>query len=317
METFSTEPMEARRTFLRNCHSLSPLFVCLFAFAAGARAVSGPHGTVDLVSEQTSIRPGHNFRVGLHFQLEKGWHIYWLNPGDSGEPPKVQWNLPAGFRAGPLEWPTPRRIEDHSLIDYGYEDEVLLPIEIRPPGRFAAVASVSTTPPSADGLPSSTEEGTKGWWAERTVTLEAAVTWLVCREICIPGRATLTLTLPVRKDAPDLPSAARELFAKVRTELPKPTPKHWKMTGRLEGREFILDVEIGRREASGTFFPLEPNQIENAAPQNASPIPRGIRLKLRRSDQMLKPVATLAGVLVLNSARSYVIKVPIHTSNSH
>jgi thiol:disulfide interchange protein DsbD len=264
------------------------LLVCLPVFSSVARAATGPHGTVDLICEQASIQPGRVFRVGLHFQLERGWHIYWVNPGDSGEPPEVEWNLPAGFRAGPLGWPTPRRIQDHSLIDYGYEGEVLLPVEIRPPANLAT---------------------------GRDARLGLSVAWLVCQEICIPGRAALTLSLPVRKEAQGESMTLQELFLKAKAELPKPAPKHWKLGGTLEARKFILEIETGRREAGAIFFPFEPNQIENAAPQIASPLPRGIQLELRRSDQLLKPIATLAGVLVLDSARSYVIMVPVRASN--
>ncbi len=269
----------------RQCRPLLTLVV-LAAFATQAKPAAGPHGTVDLLSEQASIQPGRAFLLGLHFRLEKGWHIYWINPGDSGEPPKVQWTLPAGFRAGPLDWPTPRRIADHSLMDYGYEDDVLLPVKIHP------AASVATG---------------------HDVNLGLSVTWLVCRDICIPGRAALTLSLPVRKDAEA--SAGRTLFLKAKSELPKPAPKQWKVLGTLEDGEFVLEIETGIREGGATFFPLEPNQIENADPQEASPLVRGIRIRLRRSDQLLKPIATLVGILVLDPAHSYVIKVPIHTSN--
>jgi len=267
--------------------SLVTLLVCLALFANEATAAAGPHGTVDLISEQASIQPGRVFRVGLHFQLEKGWHIYWLNPGDSGEPPKVQWTLPTGFRAGSLEWPTPRRIADHTLIDYGYEDEVLLPVGIRPPASLAP---------------------------GRDADLRLILTWLVCRETCIPARAALALSLPVRKDTRRSPSANQMLFLKANAELPKPTPKAWKLTGTLKGREFILEIDTGRREAAATFFPVEPDEIENAAAQTALPFPRGIQLKLQRSDQLLKPIATLEGVLVFDSTHSYAVKLPIRAS---
>jgi DsbC/DsbD-like thiol-disulfide interchange protein len=285
----SLAPSEAFRAIWWKGRFVLSILVCLFAFAAVLTASTGPHGTVELISEEASIQPGRIFRVGLHFQLEKSWHIYWRNPGDSGESPKVQWTLPTGFRAGPVQWPTPQRIADHTLIDYGYEDEVLLPVGILPPASLAT-----------------------GHDAE----LGASVTWLVCREICIPGRAALKLSLPVRKDVRREASSKQALFLKAIAELPKPVPKQWKLKGTLEGREFILEIETGRREAGATFFPLKPNLIENAAPQEASPIPYGIQLKLRRSDQLLKPVATLAGVLVLDSAHSFAINVPVRASNS-
>ncbi len=64
-------------------------------------------------------------RVAVRF-LEKEWHVYWVNPGDSGEPPRVTWDLPAGITAGAIEWPAPRRLGTASIVDYGYEDAVML-----------------------------------------------------------------------------------------------------------------------------------------------------------------------------------------------
>ena len=80
--------------------------------------------------------------MGLHFELESGWHIYWINPGDSGEPPRVQWRLPAGFRAESIQWPAPQRIEDHSLVDYGYEGEALLMVPVESPADLEVHESV-------------------------------------------------------------------------------------------------------------------------------------------------------------------------------
>ncbi len=278
------------RGFSRDCALLGIAFVCLFAIATKAGAASGPHGTIELIAEQTSVRPAQDFWAGVHFQLEKGWHIYWINPGDSGEPPKVRWNLPPGFRAGPLQWPAPRRIEDHSLIDYGYEDEVLLPVEIHPPASLGA---------------------------GRDIQLGATVNWLVCREVCIVGRAALSLALPVRKGTPGQQSAWHELFARTRANLPRAAPKQWKLAANLEGHRFLLNIDTGRPEAKATFFPFEPNQIENAAPQDVSPYFQGVRLGLEKSDRLLKPPRNLGGVLVLASGQAYVTKLPVVASHSH
>ncbi len=105
--------------------------LCLAARAiADERRVAIPHGTVELLSEQESIQPGHAIHLGLHFRLEKEWHIYWINPGDSGEPPRLEWRLPARLRAGAIEWPAPSRLPLPPFMDYGYEGEVLLPVPI-------------------------------------------------------------------------------------------------------------------------------------------------------------------------------------------
>jgi thiol:disulfide interchange protein DsbD len=244
-------------------------------------AASGPHGTVDLVAEQTAVQPGRSMWVGLHFHLEKDWHIYWINPGDSGEPPKVKWNLPAGFQAGAFEWPVPRRIQDHSLVDYGYQDDVLLPVEIKTPTNLTG--------------------GSK-------VDFSANVRWLICRDTCIPAKAALSLTLPVGKGAP---SPSQPLFNKARSGLPKPAPVAWKLSAKLDGQHFALNVETGKPEREAVFFPLEPSQVENASPQKVKSTTQGFRLEIQKSDQLLKPPAQLAGVVVLASGQGYIIKAPV------
>jgi len=259
----------------------------LFAIPVGILSITGPHGAIHLVSEQTLVQPGRPIWLGLHFQLEPGWHIYWVNPGDSGEPPRVKWTLPEGFVAGPLNWPSPRRIEDHSLIDYGYQNEVLLPVQITPPARLKA--------------------GEKA-------DLSATVNWLVCRDICVPGHATLDLAIPVGTGSPAPPSPSHPLFAKARSDLPRPAPKAWKLKASLDRRQFVLDVETGKQEAGGAFFPLEPNQLENAAPQRITPYSRGIRIELQRSDQMVKLPSLLRGVLVLSSGQGFMIEAPVITT---
>ncbi|HXW14777.1 MAG TPA: protein-disulfide reductase DsbD domain-containing protein, partial [Terriglobia bacterium] len=239
----------------------------------------------DLIADQNVVRPGHPFWAGLHFQMEEGWHIYWTNPGDSGEPPRVKWSLPPGFQAGPLEWPVPQRIADHSLIDYGYQNEVLLPVKITPPVKISS-----------------------------DVQLNAAVSWLVCREICVPGHADLVLTLPIRTGRPGPPSSTYSLFAKAQAELPPPAPKSWKVTADLDEHHFVLNVLTGKRETTATFFPLEPNQIENAAPQKASPLAHGIRIEMPKSDQMLKVPLRLRGVIKFASGQGYLLGAPVIAS---
>jgi DsbC/DsbD-like thiol-disulfide interchange protein len=266
-------------------HAMPLLWIGLLAGTApgGARAPAGSHGSVELIAQQPALRPGLPLWVGFHFKLEEGWHIYWINPGDSGEPPRVQWRLPEGFRAGPLHWPVPQRIEDHSLIDYGYLNEVLLPVEITPTAK----------PQSGPDM-----------------RLAATVNWLVCREICVPARADVSLTLPVRGHVEERPSAERRLFAREFAGLPRPLPKSWRVSATLDQHRFLLDIQAAKRESSALFFPLEQILIENAAPQKAIPSSRGVQLQLERSEQLLKAPLRLKGVLVLSN-RGYNIDVPV------
>src|SRR5271169_7265446 len=91
------------------------------------------HVTASLVAETRSIVPGQPLHLALRQQIPPGWHTYWLNPGDSGLPTTIEWALPQGFRAGPITWPTPKRIAYGPVVDYGYENEVLLPVTIDVP----------------------------------------------------------------------------------------------------------------------------------------------------------------------------------------
>lgn len=236
---------------------------------------------VTLLGEQESIAPGREFSVAVQFRMEKGWHIYWINPGDSGEPPRVEWRLPAGFQAGELQWPHPERLVTKYSTDYGYAGQMLLLAPIRTPANLAP-----------------------GGKAE----LAATVKWVVCREVCITGKTEVTLSLPVKRE-PAPPSS--KLFEDARMRIPQPAPAHWRARARAEKDAFVLSLETGQPIARAEFFPLQPQQIENAAPQLASAFPRGVRLRLKKSEQLLKPIANLKGVIVFPSGKSYRIDAPV------
>jgi DsbC/DsbD-like thiol-disulfide interchange protein len=255
--------------------------LCFFP-ALSSAAVSAPHLTVDLIAENASIAPGHSFQAGLKFNLEKSWHVYWINPGDSGEPPKVEWKLPAGFQADPIEWPTPARLPISKLMDYGYEDQVLLMMRIHPPVNL--------------------KPGT-------TIQLAATVKWLVCREVCIPGHGDVSLTLPVSSETPK-PSAHQDLFIKTKASLPLPAPRSWRQSIVAGKDDFVLTLRTGKLVKSVVFFPLEAEQIENAAPQQVHSDPTGVRIDLKKSEQLLKPITRLRGVVVLDG-RGYEVNAPV------
>lgn len=257
-----------------------------FAFAPGVAAapVTAPHTKVELVAERSQLTPGQTILLGLRFQMEKGWHIYWLNPGDSGEPPRVQWVLPAGYRVGALEWPAPERLLAPSIVDYGYQNEVLLMAPLRVPGNLKPSTSV---------------------------TIAANVNWLVCRDICIPGKAQVTMTLPVGKTTEDPKSPEEALFSETRKRLPAHAPQDWKVAAISEKDDFVLTIEASKQIASATFFPLEPEQIKNDAVQGVTPLARGVRLRLKKSDGLLKPISVLRGVIVLAPGRAYEIVAPV------
>lgn len=140
------------------------LLLCVGVF--GSPKAETKHVSLELLSEYTTVSPDQRFWAGFKFDLIPHWHIYWKNPGDSGQAPEVRWELPEGFNAGPIEWPTPQKIILGPAVNYGYEEEVVFLVPL-----------------------------TTGKNVPDTFELKAHVTWLVCEKICIPEEATLTLTL--------------------------------------------------------------------------------------------------------------------------
>ena len=249
-----------------------------------ASATTIPHGTVELVAEDQSIAPGRTLYVGLHFQLEKGWHTYWANPGDSGEPLRAAWHLPAGMAAGETEWPAPKRFGSPTIADFGYDGETTLLVPIH--------ARASLKP-------------------EETARVGADLGVLICREICVPGKAHVSLSLPIKSEPPQPDARSRDLFAGARGSLPRSAPSEWKVTVLERTESFILVASLGRAVNHAAFFPLVESQIDNAAAQKLEQAANGFRLTLRKSDQLLKPVKRLRGVLELSANESYVIDAPV------
>ena len=111
--------------------------------------------------------------AGLQLQHQPHWHTYWKNPGDSGLPTQLQWNLPAGITAGDIIWPTPQPIKVGTMVNYGFEGTIVLAVPL-------AVGADFVPPPAG------------------TVDLGLSASWLVCRQECIPQDGTFTLKVPVQ-----------------------------------------------------------------------------------------------------------------------
>lgn len=242
-----------------------------------------PHGTATLLAENTSLSPQGETWFGLHFVLEPGWHTYWVNPGDAGSTPKLTWKLPAGFRAGLISWPTPQRLPVSSLVDYGYENDVTLLVPVR--GAASAPAAASAE-----------------------VSVQVSI--VVCKDLCIPGKAQLSLTLPVRAaaSAPSARNAA--LFASARGRLPKSLPAGWTVRVADGKDELVLIAQAAKQPAHAFFFPQDESQIDNAAPQPLEAMPKGFRVRLQKSDELLQPATRLRGVLEIDGT-GYLVNVPV------
>ena len=268
--------------FLRTILALiSPLVVALSASAASSSA-DLPHVHVQFISPNAQFHPGSN-SAGLYFKLEPGWHVYWKNPGDAGEPPHIKWTLPQGITAGPIQFPVPKRLPLGPLMDFGYEDEVLFPIQLN----------------VADSASSG------------SANIHAKVDWLVCRGSCIPEKTELELDRPIvpanSGTAPVQPDY--DLWSRLSNKLPAPFPPNLRIGFTPTSTGFRLTVNTGQKETEASFFPSKPDILSNPAPQTATPTASGLTLDLKKDESLAANPKELSGLLQLSGGRAYEVIV--------
>jgi thiol:disulfide interchange protein len=242
--------------------------------------LKAPHVTAELISDSGTIAPGMTSRVALSLTLDPGWHVYWVYAGDAGEPPVVMWSLPHGVSVGPMQYPVPSRLPVGPLMDYGYQGTAVFPFDLT----------------AAQNL------------RLGNAKLTAHVQWLVCREICLPGKAYLGLNLRVVQKATDETNSV--IRAAVRAE-PVTLPNSAAIRVSANPSHLILNIATGKREDTAEYYPLDDNSIRNAAEQLAVPTPDGIKLVVERPDASDQLPARLKGVLKLSGGRSYTFDVPV------
>ncbi len=241
------------------------------ATSAGAEP---PKVRVELLSEVQSIVPGETFWVALRQQIAPGWHTYWMNPGDSGEPPRIEWAMPAGFSVGGIAWPHPERIAVGPAMSYGYSREVVLPIPVTAPHELSA--------------------GTR-------ITLHGQASWVVCEKTCIPEEAPIALTLPVATGPPPLDPRGAPLIAEARRAAPTASP--WPASFTATAETVTLTVAVPglapERIVEAWFYPARWGAIEHAADQRSRADAHGITLTVARGALPEAVAAPIDGVLVV------------------
>ena len=255
------------------------LILGLFA-TTGARAAGPPPPADlvkgDLVAETVSIAPGATLWVALHLEIKAGWHIYWRNPGDSGLPTEIDWKLPPGVSAGQIVWPVPEHFVQNGIGNYGYAGttDLLVPITV------------------PDGLA-----------AEQTAQLAAEASWLVCADICIPGSAEYSLSLPLTAQPPAADPAVASLFMAARARLPVPASFETRFTsGARDFRLLVPSAALARlQDPTAMFFPSGDSLIDAAAEPRLSRQADGLELILPKTAARTATPATLDGVLLLRA----------------
>ena len=255
-----------------------------------------PFSEAALVGEFEWIAPGTQFTVGVTLKLDDDWHSYWINPGDVGEPITLTWDLPLGFSAGPIQWPYPEKIDAEPLRSYGYSNAVTFLVTITPPNE----------------LP------------ESPVTLSTTADWLICKDVCLFAKETVSLSLPVREALPT-PGPYIEEIAAARAKLPVRDPA-WTIEASHYSNSFALrvlpptDAAIDLQGAY--FFPAQLMLLEHAVDQPMSQDGDAFVFALQQSEYATDVPDRLQGVLVASegqyfdgarTVRALEIDVPLRT----
>lgn len=237
------------------------------AFAASSPAVKRDHVVVSLVSELSEVQENQNFYIGLKFLIERKWHIYWKNPGDSGTSPRVKWlNAP---QVGDFDWPAPKKIPLEPLANYGYEEEVILPM-------IVSVSEISGN----------------------TLTISGTFEWLVCKVECIPGSAQLDLEIPVKAQSKES-SYAQEIQSYLKKVPLKVHDIKSTFTHDTQNQIVSLNIKSKIKDLTGAyFFPYDGNLIQHASPQQFLKNEDGtISLVISQSESLSDAISDFSGVV--------------------
>jgi len=161
-----------------------------------------------------AVQPGSTFHLAVKLTMQPGWHVYWINPGDSGLPTEVKFNAPGGYKVEFMGHPTPIEFDQPgNVVGYGYKESVML-------------VALVTVP--ADAKPGAMLE------------FSASAKWLVCKDVCLPGKATVSLQLPVS----ETPAAANlSAFSDALNELPTDASTHGTAARKVDGEVHVLSLK--------------------------------------------------------------------------
>ncbi len=254
----------------------------------GPGPVKAQHLTVEMVSAGPQIAVGGNQTIGFVFSMEDGWHVYWRNAGFAGYPPRVKWTLPGSVSAGPLRFPIPDRLPLDTTVDYGYEDEVAYPVTI---------------------------DVAKGVKADKAgnIHLAARLDWLVCKQVCIPGKADLGLDLKLMPAGTAVSRDGETVgeLGNAMKHMPGPPPANFRLTATSSGNDLLLTAIIGHKPADAEFYPWDGDIIADTAEQPIDLLDDGVRIHMRRSPSAKAWPAALHGLIKFSGDEAYEINVPV------
>ena len=189
------------------------------------------HTTAQLLVSATTARPGDTVLVGVQLKMEPGWHTYWKNPGEAGQATEIKWQLPAGVTAGEIQWPLPEKLPPAEVTTYGYENEVVLLVPLTLDKTIAA----------------------------GPLNLAAKVSWLECKESCIPASAEVQAAIAIGGEIKI--SATTGTLELWRNRTPQPAGNFFRTAARWEPpaatNQRTLTIKLNWLKTNLAFPPVD------------------------------------------------------------
>lgn len=227
----------------------------MMAVAGFTHAAAQQHVKASLLADVKTVKPGESFEVGVLLRIDPDWHIYWENPGESGSPTRAAIAAPAGVKIDAVRYPLPTSFtQPGDIKGYGYEDEVMLVARVTVPNN---------------------------WTTGKAIDLKADVSWLNCKDLCLPGNAKLELSVMVG-NARDSDNA--EEFAKWKARLPIDA-KEAEGVVKFSGSVSEIALAWQKPVKAVEVLPIPPDEVEVAS----------MDVKQADKETHIKPVLRLLG----------------------
>jgi len=266
-------------------------------FGGGQAGVAKPATTVKLLLSHDVAKPGSTVMAGLALTMDDGWHTYWINAGEAGFATSVEWKLPKGVTAGQVQWPMPGKFTAFGSIGYGYHDKTILLVPL-------AIA--------ADIAPGQ-------------ATISGKVSWLECKELCIPRDQQVSAKLVIAGTA-KLSADAAELDA-TKKKLPKADVRlavkaWWDGAVKDDERTLLIEFDAGQAGADADFFSM-PSESFDVSPKSEVTASGAAKVRIKKTVTKYEGAwpSELAGLAVRNlkdhgKTEAFEVKFPILASAS-
>jgi len=266
-------------------------------FGGGQAGVAKPATTVKLLLSHGAAKPGTTVMAGLALTMADGWHTYWINPGAAGIPTAVEWTLPKGVSAGPIQWPVPDKFTALGSIGYGYHDKTILLVPL-------AIA--------ADIAPGQ-------------ATIFGKVSWLECKELCIPrdqqvsAKLVIAGTAKLSADAAELDAAKRKL---PKADVRLAVKAWWDGAVKDDERTLLIEFDAGQAGADADFFSM-PSESFDVSQESEVTASGAAKVRIKKTVMKFEGAwpSELAGLAVRNlkdhgKTEAFEVKFPILASAS-